>query len=114
MKKTGLIWFRNDLRVEDNSSLQDAISENEQVLGLFCFDPRSFLQTQWGFKKTEKYRAQFLIETVIDLKKNLAKLHIPLFVFHEKPEIIFPEFITQFLITNIYLQNEWTAEELFH
>ncbi len=68
---TALVWFRNNLRTQDNSSLTHAIASGKRVIGLYCFDPRQFQIGDFGFKKTEKYRAQFLIETVQNLKKNL-------------------------------------------
>ena len=82
----GLVWFRNDLRVQDNLVLHTAIQNHDQLIACYCFDPRQFEETKYGFKKTEKYRAQFLIETVKDLKQNLKALNIELFVFHQYPE----------------------------
>jgi len=110
-QKTSLVWFRNDLRVNDQASLYQAAKESEQVIALYCFDPRHFAETQFGFKKTEKFRAQFLIETVHELRRNLEQLHITLLVFHEKPEKVIPKLISDYNIEAIYLQKEWTSEE---
>ena len=89
-KQKGLVWFRNDLRVHDNESLTNAIQENETVIAVYFFDPRHFEETRFGFKKTEKFRAKFLIESVTALKRNLEKLNIPLLVYHQKPEDCIP------------------------
>ena len=107
-----LIWFTKDLRVRDNHSLFKAISKNEKVIGVYCFDPRHFEITIYGLKKTEKYRAKFLVETVENLRRNLEKLNISLLVFLEKPEIILPEIIRTHQINSIYFQKEWTSEEV--
>ena len=72
--KIVLAWFTNDLRVQDNSVLELAKENHNNVIALYCFDPRHFEVTQFGFKKTEKYRAKFLLQTVSDLKKNYQKL----------------------------------------
>ncbi len=107
-----LVWFRNDLRVEDNQSLSQACADdNTMVIGVYCFDPRQFDYGSFGFKKTEKYRANFLIESVIDLKNNLEKLNIPLFVYHQRPEDIIPTLVSEYKIDALYLQKEWTEEE---
>ena len=53
-QNTSLVWFRNDLRIHDNSSLANAIKSNNRVIALYCFDPRQFEVDQLGFKKTEK------------------------------------------------------------
>ncbi len=107
-----LVWFRNDLRVQDNIVLNQAISENESVIACYCFDPRHYKTSEFGFKKTEKFRAKFLIETIQDLKTNLKKLNIELFVFIEKPETAIEKLVKNYQINSIYLQKEWTSEEV--
>lgn len=107
-----LVWFRNDLRVRDNKSLSEAcLLNNMKTLAFYCFDPRYFAKTKYGFKKTEKFRAKFLIESVQNLKDNLEKLNITLVVFHEKPEDAIDNLNDKFKIKNIFFQNEWTSEE---
>ena len=111
-KQKGLVWFRNDLRVHDNESLMNAINENNTVIAVYCFDPRHFEKTGFGFKKTEKFRAKFLIESVKALKHNLEKLNIPLLVYHQKPEDAIQEITVQNEISAVYFQDEWTSEEI--
>ncbi|MDZ4329271.1 MAG: deoxyribodipyrimidine photo-lyase [Flavobacterium sp.] len=111
-KQKGLVWFRNDLRVHDNESLTNAIQENDTVIAVYCFDPRQFEETRFGFKKTEKFRAKFLIESVTVLRQNLKKLNITLLVYHQKPEDCIPEIVTQDEINSVYFQEEWTSEEM--
>jgi len=105
-----LIWFRNDLRVTDNYSLFEA-NQGKKVIAVYCFDPRYFKQDEFGFKRTEKYRAKFLIETVTELKENLKKLNITLFAFHDFPEVVLPDLVKKYEIQNIFLQKEWTRDE---
>lgn len=108
---SSLIWFRNDLRVSDNTSLSQACAKHDKVLAVFCFDPRKFEIGNYGFKKTERYRAKFLIETIESLRLNLKKLNISLLVYYEKPELIIPELLHKYEIDTIYLQTEWTRDE---
>ena len=105
-----LIWFRNDLRVADNTSVSKAC-KGESVIAAYFFDPRHYAIGDFGFKKTEKYRAQFLIESVNELKVNLLKLNITLLIFHDKPENVVPVMVKDHEIKNIYLQKEWTRDE---
>jgi deoxyribodipyrimidine photo-lyase len=111
-QSTALVWFTKDLRLCDNHSLLQALAENERTVAAYCFDPRHFAETKYGFKKTEKFRAKFLIETVENLRKQLQKLNITLLVFHEKPEVIFPKIVKKYKIDTIYCQWEWTSEEV--
>ena len=111
--KIGLVWFRIDLRVNDNASLSNAIKENEKVIAVYCFDPRQFEQSKYGnFKKTEKFRTKFNIESVRELKLNLEKLNISLLVYHQNPEDIIPNIISEFNINSLYFQEEWTKDEV--
>ncbi|AJR03895.1 DASH family cryptochrome [Siansivirga zeaxanthinifaciens] len=109
--KTSLIWFRNDLRTHDNLSINNAIKNSEKVIAVYCFDPKQFENSAFGFKKTEKFRAQFLIETITDLKQQLQNINIPLFVYFEAPEQAISQLCDRFKIDAIYLQKEWTSEE---
>jgi deoxyribodipyrimidine photolyase len=56
------------------------------VVPLYCFDPRQFIATPWGNPKTGAYRAQFLIESVLDLKQGLRQLGSDLMVHMGPPE----------------------------
>jgi len=106
-----LVWFRNDLRVNDNISLYNALKKSSNIIGVYCFDQRHFEVIKYGFKKTEKFRAQFLIETVRELQDNLAKKNISLFVYIDKPENIIPKIVEEYKIDTVYSQKEWTNEE---
>lgn len=108
---SNLVWFRNDLRVRDNHSLYRAMQKEGSVIAVYCFDPRHYQEDKWGFIKTQKYRAQFLIETVTALQHNLSKLNIPLFVYHDKPANVIPTLATAHNSQAIFCQKEWTLEE---
>ncbi|WP_422103903.1 DASH family cryptochrome [Winogradskyella sp.] len=111
-EKTNLVWFRNDLRTIDNAVLAEACKNGKRVIGLYCFDPRLFELNAYGFKKTEKFRAKFLIESIKDLKLQLNALNIDLLVYHDTPEAVVPKLCETFNVSSIYLQKEWTQEEV--
>jgi deoxyribodipyrimidine photo-lyase len=68
-----LVWFRNDLRIDDHTGLKSAIENSSKVIGIYCFNPKLYVENKLGFKKTDNFRAKFLIQTVENLKKNLKK-----------------------------------------
>ena len=109
---TGLIWFRNNLRTTDNVSLQKAINQNKKVIAIYFFDPKYFSVDFFGFKKTERFRAQFLIETISNLKQNLAQLNITLLTYFDAPENKMHSLCDEFSVDAIYTQKEWTTEEV--
>ena len=79
-KSNSIVWFRNNLRVEDNRALSDAIEKSDKVIGYINIDPKNFKNTQYGFKKTEKFRSKFLLESITDLRQNLKSLNITLII----------------------------------
>ena len=106
-----LVWFRNDLRLHDHEPLQEALKASDQVIPVYCFDPRQFGETSFGFPKTGKFRAQFLIESIEDLRKSLRRLGSDLIVRLGKPEEVLPALATQTQAQAIYWHEEVTAEE---
>ncbi|WPY99242.1 DASH family cryptochrome [Christiangramia sp. OXR-203] len=108
---TGLIWFRNDLRTQDHEGLSKATDNHDRVIAVYFFDPMHYKELDIGFRKTGKFRAKFLIETIHQLRNNIQKMHIPLFVFQNKPEVKIAELVKKHQIDTIYFQKEWTDEE---
>ncbi len=81
-----IVWFRNDLRLQDNETLSKAIQMGEEVVPVYCFDPRHFEKTELGFPKTGNFRGKFLLESVQDLRNNLQNLGGDLVILRGKPE----------------------------
>ncbi|WGK65129.1 DASH family cryptochrome [Croceiramulus getboli] len=107
-----LIWFTSDLRTHDNHSLHKACESDEAVRAVYFFDPRYYQEDRFGFKKTERFRAQFIRESVAQLEQHLKKLNIPLFIYHEQPEQRLPKLVEEHHIDHLFLQKEWTQEEV--
>ena len=66
---TGLMWFRRDLRVDDNAALYHALKSCRQVFCLFVFD-KGILDP---LPKADR-RVEFIRESLLDLTGQLAAL----------------------------------------
>ncbi len=110
-ESTSLVWFRNDLRTVDHHGLKKAMESGHRVLAYYTFNPRHFKTLDWGFKKIDSFRAQFLIESVRSLKQALESLNISLVIDTRTPESALPQCIKKYHVKEIYLQHEWTEEE---
>ncbi len=110
-ENTSLIWFRNNLRVHDNTSIKNDLENHTKVIAVYFFDPTLFQMDEFGFQKTAKYRAKFLLETIIELKYNLADLNITLLTYFKSPEDEIHKICDAFEIKKVYTQKEWTKEE---
>ncbi|MEM6978252.1 MAG: DASH family cryptochrome, partial [Planctomycetota bacterium] len=105
-----LVWFRHDLRVADHPALV-AAAESGEVVALYCFDPRDFETTSFGFPKTGSHRAQFLIESVTQLRDALRAIGGELIVRCGRPETVIAEMLDQFPITAVHYHREVGTEE---
>ena len=109
--KTSIIWFKTDLRLEDNETLVKAISQSEQVIPVYCFDDSHFETSAYGFKKTGSFRAQFLLESLQDLDKNLRKLGSGLLIVRGKPEVEIPKIVKEYKAQKVFAKREVAFEE---
>lgn len=72
---TALVWFRNDLRIDDNTALHIALSAGGRVAAVFYATP-----TQWSMHDMAPVRGEFLWRTLESLRAELAKQNVPLLV----------------------------------
>lgn len=111
-EKQILIWYRNDLRLHDHEPLHLAIKANAEIIPVYCFDPRQFGKTSYGFPKTGAFRAQFLLESIANLRQSLQNLGSDLIIRQGLPEEVIPEIVKALEIDSVYYYQEVTAEEL--
>lgn len=111
MIKTGIVWFKTDLRITDNQTLIKAIEKSEYIIPVYCFDESHFKETKYGFQKTGSFRAKFLLEALEDLKKSLEALGSTLVILKGKPEIEIPKIVKEFNVQKVYAKKEIAFEE---
>lgn len=113
-KRRAIVWFRQDLRIHDNEALLDALRHAQEVLPVYVFDERVFKgETRWyHFPKTNRFRARFIIESVIDLRKTLRRLGSDLIVRVGKPEEILFDLADRVKSSWIFCNRERMQEEL--
>ena len=111
MIKNALVWFKTDLRIEDNETLVKAIAQSEKVIPVYCFDDSHFETTVYGFKKTGSFRAQFLLESLEDLDAKLRALGSGLRIVMGKPEVEIPKLVQEYKAQKVFAKREVAFEE---
>ena len=111
-RKRILIWYRRDLRLHDHEPMHQALEQKAQVIPFYCFDPRQFATTSFGFPKTGAFRAKFLLESLSDLRNSLSQLGSNLIIRRGLPETIIPSLVQELGITAVYFYGEVTSEEI--
>ena len=94
-----ILWFRRDLRVEDNPLL----SEEGAVLPIFIFDA-NILQTL----DLSDRRVSFLFDSVMKLKRKLKSMGLDLAVFFAKPNEVF-SYLSQFSATEVVASGDYDS-----
>lgn len=108
---TAIIWFKNDLRLHDNETLVKAIEASENIIPVYCFDDAHFITTKYGTKKTGSFRAQFLLESLVDLDNNLRAIGSGLIIVKGKPEEELLKIATIYRATKLFAKTEVGYEE---
>jgi deoxyribodipyrimidine photo-lyase len=69
-----LMWFRSDLRVRDNTALDEACrAADKGVVAVFALCPRQWAEHDWGGAKVD-----FVLRNVRSLSASLADINVPL------------------------------------
>ncbi|MBK9015754.1 MAG: DASH family cryptochrome [Saprospiraceae bacterium] len=112
--KIGIVWFRQDLRLHDNEALTEALQHCDKIIPVYVFEERIFQgkTRQFGFPKTGKFRAKFLLESVEDLRRSLRTKGSELVVRFGKPVEELFKIAKQFKTSWVFCNRERTQEEL--
>lgn len=73
-----LVWFRRDLRVEDNTALQQALRSGDAVVAAFVATP-----VQWQEHHLAPIQADLIYRRLFELQRDLSALDVPLLYAEE-------------------------------
>jgi len=101
----GIIWFRTDLRIDDNPALLSALNQCEEVTGIYIFS-----QTQWDLHNESNIKHEFLINNLTVLEQSLAKLNIPLLAINTESYKTLSKDLCSFLVDQKIDHAFWNNE----
>ncbi|MEY3049722.1 MAG: hypothetical protein RL365_1760 [Bacteroidota bacterium] len=107
--KRGLVWFTEDLRVDDNETLLKAIEENEEVLPIY-FLPNTRLE-QFDIPRIGNTRINFIKESLINLKAQLQQIGGDLLVIEGDAETQIASLCKLYNIRKVYTKKQVGSEE---
>ena len=112
MKKS-IYWFRKNLRLRDNPSLFNAIKDNDEIIFIYINDLKPYNPNGLDIHEIGDFRKKFVIESVLDLEKNLKSKNIHLHTFEGDKIKILDEIRSSHGIDTIYCSKEvgWYEEE---
>lgn len=98
-----ICWLRRDLRLDDNTALDLALSNSNPVLCVFIFD-KEILE-----KLTDKddARLSFIYQTIESLKKKLRAAGSDLLVKYDRPMHAFTQILTEYNVASVYANEDY-------
>ncbi len=112
MVQRSIVWFKTDLRLQDNETLLRAIEQSKEVIPVYCFDEAQFRTTEFGFKKTGGFRAQFLLESLAELDASLRALGAGLLIVRGRPEKEISRLAKKYQAQKVFAKKEVVYEEV--
>jgi len=106
----GVVWFRSDLRIDDNPALTNALNSCDAVLAIYIFS-----QSQWEIHNESNIKHEFLLNNLTKLQESLSTLNIPLIAFNTDSYKTLPKDLSSFAveqkIDHVFCNNEFGLNE---
>jgi len=106
-----LVWFRSDLRLEDNPALRNAFENSKKVHAIFIFSNKQFKKHNEANVKID-----FIIKNLFLLEKKLTKLNVPLTIIKsdgfENDSSLIGKFLEKKNIDKVFWNNQFGEDEV--
>jgi len=106
-----IIWFREDLRIHDNTALIAARNQSEHLVAVYFITPKT-----WRSHDLAATRINFMLQGLALLQKNLDSLHIPLLVFQcpkfSDIDPILCQVAEHYKATHVFANKQYEVNEL--
>jgi deoxyribodipyrimidine photo-lyase len=106
----GLVWFRSDLRTDDNPALKSAFEQCDEVIAIYLYSP-----TQAVLHNESNIKNDFIIKNLKSLGSKLESLNVSLVIknsegFNQDPSLI-NLFVNEHDIEKVYLNKQFGFDE---
>ena len=99
-----LFIFRRDLRLHDNTALNEALGLSKLVLPCFIFDPRQINPHPYQSKPA----LQFMMQSLLDLQQQLQASGGTLGLYHDTPEQVIQRLVVEHKIEAVFINRDYT------
>jgi deoxyribodipyrimidine photo-lyase len=98
-----IMWFRRDLRLNDNAALYHALKSNHPVVPVFMFDTNILAQLE---SKTDR-RVTFIHDALEEMQLQLNGLKSTLEVYYGTPQKIFNKLFKEYSIEKVFTNHDY-------
>ena len=106
-----LFWFRNNLRLQDNSVLNKALDDANEIAFIYIQNQTFDKDVQWGFPRVAAHRKYFQHQGLIELDHSLKKYGHRLNFFIGDPIDTLKKIYIDYDFDAIYAESIYAPEE---
>ena len=107
-----IYWFRNDLRIIDNLSLNDAIESSDEILFVYIQDVKNLRDTKWNFTRMGSHRKLYICQGLNALQEKLSNYGHSMNYYLDDTVDGLLKLVEKFQIDRIYCESIDSHEEL--
>jgi len=111
MPRRIMLWYRNDLRVDDHEALHCAASEGAHILPVYIDSPTSQRHALPGNPEIPGFRRKFRLESLLELDQRWREWNSSLMVVTGEPEDVIPQLCVKYKINEVFLNAESSHDE---
>lgn len=101
---TSIFIFRRDLRLHDNTGLNEALRLSGKVIPCFIFDPRQIEPHAYQSKPG----LHFMLQSINDLERQLKAAGGELALYHATPQEVITQLFVQQQIEAVFINGDYT------
>ena len=98
-----IMWFRRDLRLDDNAALYHALRSDNPVVPVFIFD-RNILDT---LENKSDRRVEFIHTAIMQMQDKLIANKTSLEVYYGRPEDVFKKLLIHYKIGKVFTNHDY-------
>ena len=101
--EVSIMWFRRDLRLDDNAALYHALKSNADVVPVFIFD-KNILD---DLEEKKDRRVTFIYHALQSMQEQLKIINSSLEVYYGKPEAIYEKLVQKYDIKAVFANEDF-------
>ena len=101
--EVSVMWFRRDLRLEDNAALYYALKNGSEVVPVFVFD-KNILD---DLEEKKDRRVEFIYNALQDMQTILKKHKSSLEVYYGTPEDAYKKLLSKYTIKTVFANEDF-------
>ena len=96
-----IIWFKRDLRLQDNEAIFRALNSSEKSLFLYCFEPTLLFDHHYSQRHFD-----FIKQSLVQINHELEKFNTEILIVEEEFIAALKKINLKFPISNLYSHQE--------